>query len=78
MVIVGRFWPAVLDGAVGMLQGVGYRVWAANLYLHAHAVSGLKPMTQATCNDFDMKLYLHGPGVSTGFCVLHCVGALSL
>eukprot|EP01034_Spumella_vulgaris_P022778 gene22777-28940_t len=56
---------------VGMLQGVGCRVWAANLYLHVHAVSGLKPMSQAACDDFNNKMYRHGPGVSTGFWDLH-------
>jgi hypothetical protein len=29
--IVGRFMPAALDGAVGMLQGAECRVWAVNL-----------------------------------------------
>lgn len=65
--------PAALDGAVGKLQGVGCRVWSGNLYLHAHAVSDLKSMAKVACNDFDKKMYRHGPGVSTGFCGLHHV-----
>jgi len=65
--IVGRFMPAALHGAEGRLQGVGCLVLAGNLYLHAHAVSDLKPMAQVACNDFDIKMYRHGPGVSTGF-----------
>ena len=66
--------PAALDGAGEKLQGVGCRVWSANLYLHARKVVDLKPMSQAACNDFNKKMYQHGPGVSTGFCGLHHVG----
>jgi hypothetical protein len=65
--------PAALDGAVGMLQGAGCRVWAANLYLQARTALVLKPIAQAACNDFNKRMYRHGPGVSTGFCGLHQV-----
>jgi hypothetical protein len=65
--------PAALDGAVGRLQGVGYRVLAANLYLHAHTALGRKVIAQAACDDFNNKMYRHGPGVSTRFCDLHHV-----
>jgi hypothetical protein len=47
----------VLDGAVGMLQGIGCRVCVANLYLHEHTALGLNPMAQAACNDFNKKMY---------------------
>lgn len=74
MGIVGRFGLAALDGAVGRLRGVECRVWAANLYLHAHAALGLQPVAQAACNDFNKKMYQHGQGVSTGFCgLLHVI-----
>ena len=65
--------PAALDGAVGMLLGVGCRVWSANSVLHAPTALGPKPMAQAACNDFNKRMYRHGPGVSTGFCGLHHV-----
>ena len=29
-------------------------------------------MAQVDCNDFNKRMYRHGPGVSTGFCGLHC------
>lgn len=48
--------PAVLDGAMGMLQGVWCRVWAANLYLRARTTLDLKPMAQVACNDFNKKM----------------------
>lgn len=67
--------PAALEGAVEKLQGAGYRVWAANLYLHAQTAPDPKPMAQTACNDFNKKMYRHGPGVSTGFCGLHYVWA---
>jgi hypothetical protein len=73
MSIVGRFGPAALDVAVGRLQGVGCRVLAANLYLHARTELGLKPIAQVTCNDFNKKMYRLKLGVSTGFCGLHHV-----
>jgi hypothetical protein len=65
--------PAALEGAGGMLQGAGCRVWAANLYLHAPTALGLNPMAQVDCNDLNKKMYRHGPGVSTGYCGLHLV-----
>jgi hypothetical protein len=65
--------PAALDGAGGKLQGARCLVWAANLYLYAHAVSDLKPKAQVACNDFDKKVYRHGPDVLTGLCGLHHV-----
>jgi GNAT superfamily N-acetyltransferase len=55
---VWRFTPAVLDGAVGRLQGA----WL-----------DLKPKAQAACNDFNKKMYRLRPDVSTGFCGLHDV-----
>ncbi len=58
---------------MGMLQGAGWWVWAANLYLHARTALGLKPMAQAACNDFNKMMYRYGPGVSTRFCDLHHV-----
>ncbi len=45
----------MLDGAAGMLRGAGCRVCAANLFLHAPAVSDLKPMSQAACDDFKKR-----------------------
>jgi hypothetical protein len=47
----------VLDGAVGMLQGIGCRIWAADLYLREHTVLDLNLMAQAACNDFNKKMY---------------------
>jgi hypothetical protein len=65
--------PAALDGAAGRLQGIECRVWAANLYLHANAVLCLNPLAQAAYNDFNKKMYRHGPGVLTGLCGLYHV-----
>jgi hypothetical protein len=72
--IVRRFMPAALEGAVGKLKEIGCRVWAAHSYLHAPTALGLKPMAQAACNDFNKKMYRHGPGVSTGFAVYITLG----
>lgn len=63
--------PAALDGAGGKSQGAGCRVWAADLDLHTPTALGLKPMVKADCNDFNKKMYRHGPVVSTEFRVLH-------
>jgi hypothetical protein len=41
--------------------------------LQADTALGLKAMAQAACNDFNKKMYRHGPGVSTGVCGLHHV-----
>jgi hypothetical protein len=67
--IVELFTPAALNGAGGKLQRDG----SVYLYLHVNAVTGLKPMAQVDCNEFNKKMYRHGPGVSTGFCGLHHV-----
>lgn len=57
----------------GCCEGLGYRVGSVYLYLHVNAVTGLKFMAQVDCNEFNKKMYRHGPGVSTGFCGLHDV-----
>jgi hypothetical protein len=46
------------------------------MHMHMH-VSDLKPMSQAACDDFNKKMYRHGPGVSTGLCGLHHVSAIT-
>jgi hypothetical protein len=66
--------PAALDGAEGRLQGVGCRVLAGHLYLHAHAVSDLKPMAQAACDDLNKKMIDTGRVYPPGFAVYITLG----
>jgi hypothetical protein len=51
-------------GCKGLNDGLGLQI-----YICMHVLRlAMKPMAQAACNDFNKKIYRHGPGVSTGFC----------
>jgi RimJ/RimL family protein N-acetyltransferase len=65
----------VREGSCG---GLGCRVGSVYLHLHVNTVTGLKPMAQVDCNEFNKKMYRHGPSVSTGFCGLHHVSHLKM
>jgi hypothetical protein len=51
--IVRRFMPAALDGAGGKLRGAVCQIWSANLCLLELTTLSLKPMAEATCDDFN-------------------------
>jgi hypothetical protein len=66
--------PAALDGAGGRLQGAGYQVGSANLYLQTHSALGLKPMAQAACDDLNKKMIDTGRVYPPGFAVYITLG----
>jgi hypothetical protein len=66
--------PAALDGAGGKLQRAGCRVGSVDFSLYVNTLTGLKPMAQVECNEFNKKMYRYGPGVSPGFAVYITTG----